>query len=114
MKIGSIIERIRNDHGWSQDELADKCGTTKSNISRIEKNKQWPREDLLEKICDTLGLKLYQLFALAENVDLPVLIPEYNKDEHELINAWRCMDNDLRDQYLVLAKSITNITKKGG
>lgn len=110
MNIGSIIEKIRNDHGWSQDELADRCGTTKSNLSRIEKNKQWPREDLLEKIASALDVRVYQLFAMAEGASLPTQAPEYNRDERELIKAWRSMDSDAQSNYIGLAKSLA---KKG-
>ena len=37
-KIGVLIEEARNKLGMTQDELAKKCGTSKSYISRIENN----------------------------------------------------------------------------
>ena len=35
-KIGFLLEEARNSRGMTQQELASKCGTNKSYISRIE------------------------------------------------------------------------------
>lgn len=35
-KIGFLLEQARNSRGMTQQELASKCGTNKSYISRIE------------------------------------------------------------------------------
>lgn len=37
-KIGALLEDARNKLGMSQEMLAEKCGTNKSYISRIENN----------------------------------------------------------------------------
>lgn len=37
-KLGALIHEARLEKGLTQDELAEKCGTTKSYISRIENN----------------------------------------------------------------------------
>lgn len=35
-KIGVMLQELRRDHGMTQEQLAEKCGTTKTYISRIE------------------------------------------------------------------------------
>jgi len=35
-KIGVILQELRKEKGMTQQELAEKCGTTKNYISRIE------------------------------------------------------------------------------
>jgi len=35
-KIGVMILKLRKENGLTQQQLADKCGTTKTYISRIE------------------------------------------------------------------------------
>lgn len=35
-KLGVIIQELRKEQGMTQEELAKKCGTTKTYISRIE------------------------------------------------------------------------------
>ena len=37
-KIGVLIQELRKENGLTQEQLAKKCGTTKSYISRIENN----------------------------------------------------------------------------
>ncbi len=37
-KLGTALQRLRKENGLTQEELAKKCGTTKSYISRIENN----------------------------------------------------------------------------
>jgi len=103
MKIGGVIEACRNDLGWSQDELADKTGTTKSNLSRIEKDKQWPRPELLEAIAAALGLKVYQIFAAAEGIELPIAPQKLPRGEDEMLNAYRGMDNNARLHFKAIA-----------
>ncbi len=37
-KLGVMIQELRKEKGLTQEQLADKCGTTKTYISRIENN----------------------------------------------------------------------------
>ncbi len=37
-KLGVILRNLRTNEGLTQEELANRCGTTKSYISRIENN----------------------------------------------------------------------------
>ena len=35
-KLGVMLQELRKESGMTQDQLAEKCGTTKTYISRIE------------------------------------------------------------------------------
>jgi len=37
-KLGIMLQEMRKDKGLTQEQLAQKCGTTKNYISRIENN----------------------------------------------------------------------------
>ena len=37
-KLGVMLQELRKKKGLTQEQLADKCGTTKTYISRIENN----------------------------------------------------------------------------
>ena len=37
-KLGVMIQELRKENGLTQQQLAEKCGTTKNYISRIENN----------------------------------------------------------------------------
>jgi ribosome-binding protein aMBF1 (putative translation factor) len=54
-KIGALIHDARLEKGLTQEELAEKVGTTKSYISKIENNIKEVRVSTLQKIVG-LGL----------------------------------------------------------
>lgn len=54
-KLGFMIHEARIEKGLTQEELADKSGTTKSHISRIENNIKEVRFSTLQRIVE-LGL----------------------------------------------------------
>jgi ribosome-binding protein aMBF1 (putative translation factor) len=49
-RLGVLIEEARHKLGMTQEELAEKCGTNKSYISRIENNASDIRLSTLIKI----------------------------------------------------------------
>ena len=58
-QLGVLLEEARLKLGLTQEELAEKCGTNKSYISRIENNASDIRLSTLMKIIQTgLGGKL--------------------------------------------------------
>ena len=58
-KIGALIHEARIERGLTQEQLAEKVGTTKSYISRLENNRKEARISTLHKIVEIgLGGKL--------------------------------------------------------
>lgn len=51
-KLGELIHGARIEKGLTQEELAERCGTTKSYISRIENNIKEVRISTLQKIVE--------------------------------------------------------------
>ena len=51
-KIGALIHDTRISMGMTQEQLAVKCGTTKSYISKIENNIKEARISTLQKIVE--------------------------------------------------------------
>jgi len=54
-KIGALIHEARVEKGLTQEQLAERVGTTKSYISKIENNVKEVRLSTLQKIVE-LGL----------------------------------------------------------
>lgn len=54
-KLGFLIQQARLEKGMTQEELAEKCGTNKGYISKIENNIKEARISTLQKIVE-LGL----------------------------------------------------------
>jgi DNA-binding XRE family transcriptional regulator len=64
-KLGVFIQELRKERGLTQEELADKCGTSKTYISRIENNASDIRLSTLMRIIQEglggrLALRVYQ------------------------------------------------------
>ena len=58
-KIGAMLHQARIEKGMTQQELADKVGTTKSYISKLENNLKEVKISTLKKIVEVgLGGKL--------------------------------------------------------
>ena len=58
-KIGELIHEARVEKGLTQEQLAEKVGTTKSYISKIENNVKEVRISTLQKIVELgLGVQL--------------------------------------------------------
>ncbi len=49
-KLGAMIQEARHQKGMTQEELAEKCGTTKSYISKLENDVKEVRISTLQKI----------------------------------------------------------------
>jgi len=56
--VGQLISDARKQERMTQAELAEKIGTNKSYISRIEKGAIEPGVGLFFRIIDALGLKM--------------------------------------------------------
>ena len=54
-KMGALIHDARLEKGMTQEQLAEKCGTNKAYISRIENNIKDARISTLQKIIE-IGL----------------------------------------------------------
>jgi len=57
--MGALIQEARLEKGMTQEELAEKCGTNKSFISKVENNVKDVRISTLQRIIEIgLGGKL--------------------------------------------------------
>lgn len=55
LKLGFLLQQARLEKGLTQEELAEKCGTNKGYISKIENNIKEVRISTLQKIVE-IGL----------------------------------------------------------
>ena len=54
-EIASQLKAARMSVNLTQQNLAERCGTKKSNISRMESGRYNPSLDFLVKVADSLG-----------------------------------------------------------
>lgn len=61
-RIGAMVRETRIEKGLTQEQLAEKCGTTKAHISKIENDVKEVKLSTLQKIVETgFGGKLQLL-----------------------------------------------------
>lgn len=66
MTLGSYLAQLRTEKGLSQRSLANKCGVSSAEISRIESGKrQKPSPVFLKSLADALGVEYADLMQLA-------------------------------------------------
>jgi HTH-type transcriptional regulator / antitoxin HipB len=59
-KLGALIHEARLEKGLTQEELAERCGTNKAYISKVENNIKDVRLSTLQKIIEVgLGGKMH-------------------------------------------------------
>lgn len=69
MQMGEIIRQKRKDLGYTQKELADRCGVAEITIRQYETGKRQPKIKILYKIATVLGLDFDQLLGGIESFD---------------------------------------------
>ena len=109
MNLGKIIRHLREHQGWSQDELAFRVNTSAANISRIETGKHWPGTKLLGDLASTLGLKVYQLIAMAEGIQLRAKGGKYDHDEEILLKHFRAMPKEQRELFQSIGATFVKV-----
>lgn len=62
MNLGEAIRDIRLKVGLTQEEVCKKIKIAQGYYSIIENGRSKPSIDVLEKICDALGVPIYFLF----------------------------------------------------
>ncbi|MBM7856176.1 transcriptional regulator with XRE-family HTH domain [Desulfohalotomaculum tongense] len=62
MDIGKRIKNIRQQQGLSMNELARRAQVAQSNLSYIESGQRQPTFDLIQRICNGLGLTVPEFF----------------------------------------------------
>lgn len=86
--ILTVITKHREERGWTEYELAERSGLPQSTISSWYRKNIVPTLPSLEKICNTFGITLSQLFA---EDDEPVSLTESQK---KLLERWVKLDEE--------------------
>jgi transcriptional regulator with XRE-family HTH domain len=109
MNLGAVIRQLRERRAWTQDELAQRAGTTAANISRIENGKHNPGAELLGSVAYVFGVRVYELMALAEGLQPPALIAEFDAEEEILVRQFRRMHAAEKDLLKAIATAFVRI-----
>jgi len=97
------IKEIRERRGYSQGELAKRCGMSASQIFRIESGRSTPSGDTVASIARELEVSSDYLLGLVNEPYEHISQEQIRPEEQNLINAYR--RGDYREGMKIFAQS---------
>ncbi|MEP0232959.1 XRE family transcriptional regulator [Roseibium sp.] len=67
MRLAARLTGLRQQRGWSLDEMAEQSGVSRASLSRIERGETSPTAAVLGRLCKAFHLPMAVLFAQAED-----------------------------------------------
>lgn len=64
--LGRTISRLRREKGYSQEAFANEAGIDRRYMSDIENGKRNISIDILDRVCNKLGIKISEFFVEVE------------------------------------------------
>ena len=97
-KLGLRIKELREKQGLTQLKLAEILDMEASNLSKIERGIQIPKEESLDNISKALNVEVKELFDYTENINKQDLILKINtllenSNEENLQRFYRILIN---------------------
>ena len=105
MTLASRIKDLRLVAGLTQEQLAEKIGVKKQNISRYESGRVEPNIRTAKKLADALGVSLEDMAAGVSSFSSPA--PALSPDEAQLVEDYRSLNKEGREyirQTMAMAK----------
>ena len=94
-KFGANLKRLRNEKGWTQEELAERVGVSRLDIGLIERGRKRVHLLLAEKICG------------AFNIPLTFMVDELSTTDYsDLLTRLSQIPIELRMEYLQLLENL--------
>lgn len=78
--IATNLKKLREAARYTQDEVAQALGITRSAYSNYESGEREAPYDVLEKVSDLFGCDMYVLFEENENADAMILASAFRLD----------------------------------
>ena len=63
MDFSQIVKQLRQERGWSQQEVADRVGLNKMTISQYENGKRKPSFEMIEALAEVFHVDLNYLLS---------------------------------------------------
>ena len=60
--FGKRLRKLRRMRDWTQEEMAEKCGMSSDFISQLERGKNSPSLDTLQKLAEVLEVPIAEFF----------------------------------------------------
>ncbi len=71
--IAQRLKSLRNERGWSLDDLARRSNVSRATLSRLENAEVSPTASVLGKLCACYGLTMSRLMHMVEDSFVPLI-----------------------------------------
>ncbi len=106
MKFGSRLKELIKSANFSQADLADKIGVSRSTIS-FWVNSEYPPLDAIETVCKELDIPLYEFFMTEEQIK-KTMPDDIDPIQIELI---RTLNNLPDDKHIAILEAFCKIAE---
>jgi len=96
MNIIERIHQLRNERGWSVNNLAMEAGLTQSTLNSILTRNTPPKIETLQSLCSAFKITLAQFFMADEQLEI------VTANEKELLSAFRRLSTKKQKALLAL------------
>lgn len=79
MSLGNILKKLRQDYDFTQEDLAKKINTSRSNIANYENDKNMPSIDVLNKLSEIFNCSIDYLLGKSNVRNTSTI--DFSKDE---------------------------------
>lgn len=89
MKLADTIYELRKKAGYSQEELAVKCGVSRQSVSKWESSSAYPEIDKLTILADLFDVSVDYLLGRSEEKKQVIHVEIPASKEYEYISKWK-------------------------
>jgi transcriptional regulator with XRE-family HTH domain len=94
MNIGSRIALLRDQRGWTQEELASSLGISRAALSHYEKNRREPDSETLTKVADLFKVTIDYLVCRTDNPHMAL-----DEDVGKFVGKLELSDDESLDKF---------------
>lgn len=91
-KLSNNIKSLREDRGWTQDELAQRIHKSKMSVSNYESGNREPKNETIEALADVFNVSVDFLLGRS-----PVCEQLLTAEELRIVTAYRGASEDTRN-----------------
>ena len=102
--IGKQIVKLRNQHGYTQDDLAKLLGYSKQTISNWETGLKAPRMGAIQKISDLFGVKKSFIIEGNDNSELVSIYNQLETDRKKNVYEYATQQLDEQNNVIKMPK----------
>lgn len=106
-----VIRELRENHRWTQEQMAEKLEMTRNGYAKIERGESVPNLERLDEIATILGVKVIDLLKL-ENKSMVIQAQNYEANYYQNHQTYQSLQNEIEKLTLIIAHKDELLTQK--